>query len=73
MIHFPYQNDTQRSLKLVDYGYTNTPILSYTAREEDNEKFIHFLAGNYKGKYSVDDIEKYTIENVAEEFLKLAH
>jgi len=71
LIHFPYQNDTQRSLKLVDYGYTNTPILSYTAKNEDNEKVLQFLRSNYEGKYNAGDIEKYTIKNVTENFLKL--
>ena len=70
LIHFPYQKDTQKSLKLVDYSYSGSPILSYKG-SKDNKKFQKFLKGNYLGQYPTENIEPYKIENVCKQFLNL--
>ena len=70
LVHFPYQNDTQRSLKLVDYAYSGSPVLSYKG-STDNEIVMQFLKGDYKNKLTLENINPYKIENVVGQFLKL--
>ena len=70
LIHFPYQNSTQKSLKLIDYAFSKTPILSYHG-VEDNIIFKQFLKGNYSNQLLVDNIDQYRIENVCQQFLEL--
>jgi len=36
LIHFPYTNQSQKSLKLIDYSYSQTPILSYKGEADNN-------------------------------------
>ncbi len=72
LVHFPYQNNTQRSVKLVDYGYSKTPVLSYKG-EKDNELVKQFLDEDYKNKLDVITIDEYRIENVCKQFLELCN
>lgn len=71
LIHFPYQKETQKSLKLVDYNYLQKPILEYKNDEFSDRVFQEFLDYNFKNKKNFEDYRKYKIENVSAEFLKL--
>jgi len=70
LIHFPYTNHSQKSLKLVDYSYSGTPILSYKGKE-DNPNVLQFLRGDYTTQYPSESIAPYKIENVCNQFLTL--
>lgn len=71
LVHFPYKNPTQRSLKLIDYLFSEKPVLSFEASPSDNENFYDFLNGDFKNQYKSGDIEQYRIENVCQQFLQL--
>lgn len=72
LIHFPYEVEIQRSLKLIDYAFLEKPILSFRNREKDMDIFIAFLEGDYRNKMIVDDTDQYRIENVALQFTSLS-
>lgn len=71
LVHFPYKENTQRSLKLIDYAYLQKPVLSYRATEADKKKVRDFLGGNFSEKESLENIDQYRIENVCQQFLGL--
>lgn len=70
LIHFPYKNKIQKSLKLVDYYYVNKPILSYEGTK-NNKDFKKFLIGDFKSAMLSEDIEQYRIKNVSKQFIDL--
>lgn len=72
LVHFPYLNNRQKSLKLVDYMYTGRPILSYEATEKDHEKLGNYLSGDFSEVEDFGSIEPYRAENVALAFTRLA-
>lgn len=71
LIHFPYQKDSQKSLKLVDYNFLKKPILEYRNDDFSDRVFREFLTYNFENKREYDDYKKYKIENVSEQFLEL--
>lgn len=71
LVHFPYQKETQKSLKLIDYNYLNKPILEYKNDDFSDRVFNEFLNYNFENKKEFEDYEKYRIENVCADFLKL--
>lgn len=58
--------------KLIDYSITGRPVLSLSMENLDRSLIEDFLKGNYNDSLKFDDIERFRIENVAEEFIKLA-
>jgi hypothetical protein len=72
LVHFPYQNEIQKSLKLVDYNFIGKPILVYKNDESSDRIFKEFLEYNFENKREFEDYRKYKIENVCTDFLKLA-
>ena len=70
LIYFPYQDNSQRSLKLIDYTYSGTPVLSYKGKSDDIT-FHQFLNRNFQNKLILTKIDQYKIENVCNQFLKL--
>lgn len=71
LVYFPYIITTQRSLKLVDYAYSEKPVLSFDDSDEARITFKQFLQGNNENKAVLQDIEPYRIENVCAQFLDL--
>lgn len=71
LLHFPYQNEFQRSLKLVDYHYLQVPIISMRDDEESFDNFYNFLNGDYSGRIEPVDIDEFRIEVVTNKFMEL--
>ncbi len=71
LLHFPYEVDLQKSLKLVDYTYIKKPILSYKAANANSERLFNFLQKNFDHESQDINIEEYRIENVTKKFLEL--
>lgn len=58
--------------KLIDYALSGRPILSIDSTELDIRLIDEFLAGDYSGSLKIGNIEKYNIQNVAQQFLNLS-
>lgn len=70
LLHFPYQVNTQSSLKLVDYDYLKKPVISY-AGATDDAKFNAFLSGDYNAKETLVDYKQFDIKHIAERFIQV--
>ena len=57
--------------KLIDYGLTQRPILNINPLNFDHTLIDDFLHGDYSRQYVVEEIERYDIVNVANQFLCL--
>ena len=64
----------QQPSKLIDYALTKRPTINISSDFTNNEKIVfnEFLKGDYFHQYTIQNIEKYNIENVAYQFLELA-
>ncbi|MCW9706760.1 glycosyltransferase [Fodinibius salsisoli] len=71
LVHFPYQEGTQKSLKLVDYNFLQKPILEYRNDEISDNSLREFLEYNFEQKKAFEDYRKYKIENICNRFLEL--
>jgi hypothetical protein len=71
LLHFPYQKESQKSLKLVDYFFLNKPIISFNNDERSYERLIQFLNFDFKDQMKRETVEKYRIENVVKQFISL--
>ncbi|GAB3203705.1 hypothetical protein [Pontibacter aydingkolensis] len=71
LVHYPYKDNTQQSLKLIDYFYSQRPIISYEG-EKDNVKLSNFFNKNYEQRLEPKNIDIYKIKNVCKSFLELA-
>lgn len=71
LVHFPYENKSQKSLKLIDYNFLKKPILSYTAGQKSKRVLFEFLNFDYQEKMPKENIDNYRIENVVGKFLEL--
>jgi hypothetical protein len=71
LVYFPYKHSTQKSMKLIDYGYTGKPILEYTATTKDDLIFKEFLEKKYSHSLPKVEIDEYKIEHVSQQFLSL--
>jgi glycosyltransferase involved in cell wall biosynthesis len=72
LVHFPYQKGSQKSLKLIDYAYLGKPVLSYRNDESSDYILNDFMNHNFENRMPLEDYQKYRIENVSAQFLKLA-
>ena len=70
LVNFDNNAHAQVPSKLIDYALTNRPVLNIS-NDFNPEIVDEFLAGNYKHKFVVTDLEKYNIINVAQQFLDL--
>ena len=70
LVNFDNNNDIQSPSKLIDYLLAGRPVLNI--KKDFNKLIINqFLAGDYSGKYFIENLDKYRIENVASQFLNL--
>jgi len=58
--------------KLIDYVITKRPILSVDTGNLDTATVAAFLNGNYDNQFTISNVEKYHIDNVAKGFIELA-
>ena len=71
LIHFPYQKESQKSLKLIDCHFLQKPILEYKNNEQSDQAFREFLDYDFTQKKEFEDYSKYQIENICTKFLTL--
>ncbi|WP_141239945.1 glycosyltransferase [Aliifodinibius salipaludis] len=71
LVNFENQSSLMVPSKLIDYYLAGRPVLNISANGIDNEKVGRFLDGNYEQKYKYNGVERYRIENVCSQFLKL--
>jgi glycosyltransferase involved in cell wall biosynthesis len=67
-----FDNNTQTALpsKLIDYAIAGRPILNIK-QSLDSEEFQRFLCGNYTTAMKIENINRFHIRNVCEQFLNL--
>lgn len=70
LVNFDNNTNVQVPSKLIDYALSGRPILNIRSPLEP-AAIDQFLKGDYSAKYVVDDIQKYSIENVVRQFLEL--
>ena len=70
VINFENNTSVQVPSKLIDYSIINRPVISIS-KDLDTNVLTEFLNGDYSNKYSLPDIEKYDIKQVAKQFLNL--
>lgn len=64
--------NVQSPSKLIDYAIVGRPILSINTNKPLNESLIKdFLYGKYSAALEIPNIQRYNIENVAKEFIRL--
>ena len=61
----------QTPSKLIDYALTGRPILSLNSCNIDEALLESFLRGDYSGQYLIENVNRYNIESVAQQFLDL--
>jgi len=67
-------NGTSRNTpsKLIDYGLCKRPILNINPMDPEKELITSFLEGDYKEQLIIENLDKYHINRVAEQFLRCA-
>lgn len=70
-ISFPYEVNSQKPLKLIDYQYTGKPVLVFRDDETSHRTFNEFMAFDFSNKMENENFEQYHIENVCKQFLDL--
>ncbi len=70
LVNFENGTATQSPSKLIDYTIVSRPILSVSLTP--NATVLNsFLSGDYSDQFIFEDIEKYNIRNVANQFISL--
>lgn len=62
----------QTPSKLIDYAIIDKPVLEIQTGNLDREIVLQFLKGNYENKIPINHPNRYRIENVVTQFLKLS-
>lgn len=70
LINFENTSNNQSPSKLIDYGLSGRPVLTINQTQLDIQKFIDFLSSDYSSAENID-IEQFSIEVVATDFLNL--
>lgn len=75
LVNVNNNSGVQQPSKLIDYAISRRPILSVSTFFSDDERLnlTAFLNGDYSKAIVVKDLDQYRIENVARQFIELAH
>lgn len=73
LINITNPSKLQTPSKLIDYGIAGRPILDVSNDFSDPALFLQFFQGDYTGKHDITFLDQFRIENVAQQFLDLAH
>ncbi|MEL7834379.1 hypothetical protein [Fodinibius sp. Rm-B-1B1-1] len=73
LINFENKTSLQLPSKLIDYYLTARPVLSVSSFEIDETVIKEFLFGNYENQYKFENMDRYKIENVCDQFLNLCY
>lgn len=67
------ENDTSKQApsKLIDYYLTGRPVLSVPSSGLQTEEVDRFLCGDYSGRYTFENMDRYRIETICNQFLRL--
>jgi hypothetical protein len=71
VVNFENVGSRQLPSKLIDYGIIQRPVLSVKTGELDQSAVLSFLDGDYTKQLDLGNLDKYRIENVANQFLQL--
>lgn len=71
VVNFDNIGSRQLPSKLIDYGIVKRPVLSVKTGELDIPVVQSFLSGDYSKQLDLGNLDKYRIENVANQFLQL--
>ncbi len=71
VVNFENIGEKQTPSKLIDYALIKRPILPIKTGALPVEVVNEFLIGNYENQYKVENVERYKIENVCQQFLML--
>lgn len=73
LINIRNDSEVQQPSKLIDYALTTRPILEITSLFHENEQrtFGKFMNGDYQDKIRLRNVEKFDVENVAQQFIEL--
>jgi|SRR5690554_2929681 len=72
LVNFENNTEVQSPSKLIDYAIVDKPILSMNSSEELDKAIINeFLNRKYSNSLRINDIYKYDIKNVANQFIEL--
>ncbi|NLC31632.1 MAG: glycosyltransferase family 4 protein [Candidatus Moranbacteria bacterium] len=72
LVNIENPSKVQSPSKLIDYCLSGRPILNIDTNKEIDKKTINeFLNGDYSNAFKLDNIEKYNIETVANQFLTI--
>lgn len=72
LVNFDNGTTMQRPSKLIDYALTGRPILNIDPADPDILLIDEFINKNYSRSFSVKNIDRYDIRNVANQFISLA-
>ena len=71
LVNFDNGTTIQSPSKLIDYALSNRPILSLTSAFNEQRIFEEFMQKDYRERFIVQDLKKYHISNVVDQFIKL--
>lgn len=72
VVNFGNVGTAQTPSKLIDYAIIEKPILHIETGNLDKEAVVQFLESNYDKQLRIVDSNRFRIERVADEFLKLS-
>lgn len=73
LVNVKNPSSVQTPSKLIDYGIAGRPILDISNDFCEQKQFEEFCQGDYSHQHRIPDMEQYKIENVADQFIKLAN
>lgn len=71
LINFKNNSGVQQPNKLIDYATSKRPILDIDTSFDQKDIFHEFMNANYNNSKTINDIEKFNIENIARRFIIL--
>lgn len=72
LINIVNPNSVQTPSKLIDYGIAGRPVLDIPNNFTDPTMFLQFYKGNYSGQHKITFLDRFKIENVAQQFVDLS-
>lgn len=73
LINIKNLSSVQTPSKLIDYGISQRPILEISSEFKEESDFYKFISGDYSSRLIINDLERYKIENVTQQFLSLVN
>ena len=72
LLLFTYQSGFQVPFKIIDYSFSNRPILHFESTREGEERLREFIRGEYRNAFPSADYEIYDSRNTVRQYLRLA-